>query len=73
MHEPESTAEEATKSRGITLESHAKSIVLKTKSKSETKFYLAVVSANERFSSKKFKANVKCKSLKFANAEDVFE
>lgn len=39
----------------------------------DTPFYLAVVSASQRFNSKEFKKLIKCKNIRFATQEEVLE
>ena len=41
--------------------------------KPDTPFYLAIVSAEKRFSSKDFKKLIGVKNTRFANAEEVLE
>ena len=76
-HAPVKTSQEAADVRGVTLESGAKAMILKDTGKKLTKentpFYLAVVSASQRFNSKTFKKLISCKNLRFANEQEVLE
>ena len=76
-HEPVRTSEEAAKVRGVSLASGAKAMILKDTGKKlameGVPFYLAVLSASNRFSSKQFKKIINCKSLRFATPEECFQ
>ena len=76
-HAPVKTSEEAAEVRGVSLASGAKAMVLKDTGKKlaleGVPFYLAVLSASTRFSSKAFKKMINCKSLRFATPEEVFQ
>ena len=69
-HKAVRTSEEAAEVRGVSLASGAKAMVLKDTGKKlaleGVPFYLAVLSASNRFSSKAFKKMINCKSLRFA-------
>ena len=74
-HKPVLTSEEAAAVRGVSVESGAKAMLLKDTGKKLTlegvPFYLAVLSASKRFSSKTFKKLINCKSIRFATPEEV--
>lgn len=76
-HAPVLTSQEAADIRGVSLASGAKAMILKDSGKKLTKpgtpCYLAIVSASKRFNSKEFKKLIKCKNVRFANAEEVYE
>ena len=76
-HAPVQTSQQAADIRGVSLESGAKAIILKDVGKKltlpDTPYYLAVVSASKRFSSKEFKKLIKVKNVRFATTEEVFE
>ena len=61
----------------MSLSSGAKAMLLKDCGKKLTlagvPFYLAILSASKRFSSKDFKKLINCKNIRFANTEEVFE
>jgi Ala-tRNA(Pro) deacylase len=69
-HNPVRSSEEAAEIRGVSLSSGAKAMVLKDTGKNlaleGVPFYLAILSASNRFSSKAFKKIINCKSLRFA-------
>lgn len=71
------TSEEAAQVRGVSLASGAKAMLLKDTGKKLTKegvaYYLAVMSAANRFSSKQFKKITSCKSIRFATPEEVHQ
>ena len=71
------TSQEAADVRGVSLSSGAKAMLLKdcgkTLKDSNFPFYLAVLSASRRFSSKDFKKLIKVKNIRFATTEEVFE
>jgi Ala-tRNA(Pro) deacylase len=71
------TSEEAAEIRGVSLASGAKAMVLKDTGKKlaleGVPFYLAVLSASNRFSLKAFKKMINCKSLRFATPQECFE
>lgn len=64
------TSEEAATVRGVSLASGAKAMLIKDSGKTLTlegvPFYLAVMSASTRFSSKQFKKIINCKNIRFA-------
>ena len=70
------TCEEASEVRGVSLDSGAKAMLLKDTGKKlateGVSYYLAVLSASKRFSSKQFKKIISCKSVRFATPEEVF-
>jgi Ala-tRNA(Pro) deacylase len=74
-HKAVHTSEEAAEVRGVSLDSGAKAMLLKDSGKKLTlegvPFYLAVMSASKRFSSKQFKKLINCKNIKFASPEEV--
>ena len=76
-HKPVLTSEEAAEVRGVALETGAKAMLLKDTGKKlaleGVPFYLAVLSASKRFSSKAFKKLINCKSLRFATPEEVWK
>lgn len=75
-HAPVLTSEEAAKVRNVSLDSGAKAIILKDSGKKlvleNAPFYLAILSASKKFSSKQFKKLINCKSIRFATPEEVF-
>ena len=75
-HEPVRTCEEAATVRGVSLESGAKAMLLKDSGKKLAKegveYYLAIMSASTRFSSKQFKKVCGCKNSRFATPEECF-
>jgi len=75
-HKPVLTSEEAAEVRGVPLETGAKAMLLKDTGKKlaleGVSFYLAVLAAHRRFSSKAFKKIINCKSLRFATPEEVW-
>lgn len=62
--------------RGVSLSSGAKAMLLKDCGKKLTlenvPYYLAVLSASRRFSSKDFKKLINVKNIRFASTEEVF-
>lgn len=76
-HKPVLTCEEAATVRGVNLASGAKAMLIKDVGKKlvleGVPYYLAVLSASTRFSSKAFKKLIKCKSIRFASPEEVFQ
>ena len=76
-HKAVMTCEEAAETRGASLASGAKAMLIKDCGKKLTiegvPFYLAVLSASNRFSSKQFKKVISCKNFKFASPQEVFE
>ena len=75
-HKPVLTSEEAAAVRGATLDSGSKAILLKDSSKKlvleGVPFYLAILSASKKFSSKQFKKIINCKNIRFATPEEVY-
>lgn len=75
-HKPVLTCEEAAEVRGVDLASGSKAMLLKDTGKKlaleGVPFYLAVLSASCKFSSKAFKKIINCKSIRFATPEEVF-
>ena len=63
--------------RGVSLASGAKAMLLKDCGKKLTlenvSFYLAVLSASKRFSSKEFKKLINVKNIRFATPEEVYQ
>ncbi len=70
------SSEEAAEVRGVSLDTGAKAMLLKDTGKKlaleGVPFYLAVLSASKRFSSKQFKKLISCKSVRFATPEEVY-
>ena len=75
-HEAVRTSEEAAAIRGVSLDSGAKAMLLKDSGKKLSndgvEFYLAVMSASNRFNSKQFKKITGCKKSRFASPEECF-
>ena len=67
-HEATRTSEESASVRGTSLASGAKAMLLKD----GVGFVLAVMSASRKLDSNKFKKLIKCKNLKFASEEEVW-
>lgn len=67
-HEPVYTSEQAAAVRGVDLAQGAKSLLLKTK---ESGFVLVVLPGDQRLDSKKLKAHLKSKSIRFATPDEV--
>lgn len=76
-HKAVLTCEEAAEVRGVSLDSGAKAMLIKDTGKKlvleNTPYYLAVLSASKKFSSKQFKKIISCKSIRFASPQEVFE
>lgn len=76
-HKPCLTSEESAQVRGVSLDSGAKALLIKDCGKKlacdGTYYYLAVMSASNRFSSKLFKHILGCKKIRFATADEVME
>jgi len=74
-HKPVLTCEEAAEVRGVPLASGAKAMLLKDTGKKLSRegveYYLAILSAANKFSSKQFKKTISCKSFRFATPEEV--
>jgi Ala-tRNA(Pro) deacylase len=74
-HKAVNTCEEAAETRGVSLESGAKAMLLKDSGKKLSRegveYYLAIMSASTRFSSKQFKKTINCKNFRFASPEEV--
>lgn len=68
-HQPTFTSEESAKARNEPLEVGAKAILMRT----DDHYTLFVISASRKIDSKKIKALVKCRSLRFATAEELLE
>ena len=66
-HDPVYTTEDAAKIPGLTLESGAKSMLLKTKNK----FILIVMSGSKKLDSKKLKKALGVKEIRFATPAEV--
>lgn len=75
-HAPVKTCEEAATVRGVSIESGAKAMLLKDSGKKLTRegveFYLAIMSASNKFNSKSFKKITGCKNSRFASPEECF-
>ena len=68
-HEPVFTSEQAAAVRGVALGSGAKALVVKA----GDRFVLLVVPADRKLDSKKARANLGVKALRFATKEEVLE
>ncbi len=68
-HEPVYTSEQAAKVRGMTLNSGAKSLLLKSKDR----FVLAVLAGSHKLDSKKLKKALKVKEIRFASPAEVMD
>ncbi len=66
-HEPVFTSEQAAKVRGLSLESGAKSLLLKA----DYSFYLVVLPGSKKIDSRKFKDVFGIKKFRFATPEEV--
>src|SRR6516162_605512 len=66
-HEPVFTSEQAAAVRGTALASGAKALVVKA----DERFVLLVVPADRKLDSKKARAGLACKALRFATREEV--
>ncbi|HUD08246.1 MAG TPA: YbaK/EbsC family protein [Candidatus Saccharimonadales bacterium] len=66
-HEPVFTSEQAAKVRGLSLDSGAKSLLLKA----DKNFILVVLPGSRKIDSKKLKTKLGVKNLHFASPEDV--
>jgi len=66
-HKPVYTSEQASKTRGISMNQGAKSLLLKC----ENNFVLVVLPGNRRLDSKKLKNILKIKKFRFASSEEV--
>ncbi len=69
VHQPVLTSQEAADVRGVSLDSGAKAMLIK----SGDRFLLAVMSASRKFGSKKFKKVAGVKNIKFASNEEVLQ
>ena len=69
-HEPVFTSEEAAAIRGVNMSQAAKSLLFKTK---ENNFVLVVLPGDKRADSRKLKACLGTKSIRFATPEEVEE
>jgi Ala-tRNA(Pro) deacylase len=68
-HEPVFTSEQAAKVRGLSLDSGAKSLLLKA----NDKYVLVVMSGSKRIDSKKLKTTLGTKKIRFATPAEVKE
>jgi Ala-tRNA(Pro) deacylase len=66
-HKPVYTSEQAAKVRGMSMESGAKSLLLKT----EKDFVLVILPGNKRLDSKLLKSYLSVKNIRFATPEEV--
>jgi len=66
-HEPVYTSEDAARVRGLSMESGAKSLLLKTKDN----FILVVISGSKKIDSKKLKMLLGVKEVRFATPDEV--
>jgi len=66
-HEPVFTSEQAARVRGLSLDSGAKSLLLKA----DNDFILVVLPGSRKINSKKLKTKLAVKNLRFAAPEDV--
>jgi len=75
IHAPVKTSQEAADVRGVKLGSGAKAMLIsdcgKKPARENTTWYLAVMAANKRLSSKKFKKAIGSRNIRFAALEDV--
>lgn len=69
QHSPTYTCEESAKARSESLESGAKAMVMKL----DDSYALFVLSAAKKLDSKKIKALMHCRSMRFASPEELFE
>ena len=76
-HKSVMTCEEAAEVRNVELKTGAKAMLIKDTGKKLSRegvqYYLAVLSAANRFSSKQFKKTISCKSFRFATPQEVHE
>jgi prolyl-tRNA editing enzyme YbaK/EbsC (Cys-tRNA(Pro) deacylase) len=71
-HEPVRTSEEAARTRtGYGLHQGAKAIVVRTKAGGDTRFLMLVFPADRKFDSKKAKAALSVKDIRFATPDEV--
>lgn len=71
-HEPVRTSEEASRTRtGYTLEQGAKALIVRVKTAGTSKHIMLVFPAHRRFDSKKVKAALQVKDIRFATEEEV--
>jgi Ala-tRNA(Pro) deacylase len=68
-HEPVYTSEQAAAVRGVPLASGAKALVVKI----DDRFVLFVVPADRKLDSKKVRASLKVKAIRFASKEEVLQ
>ncbi|RNA35931.1 hypothetical protein BpHYR1_007335 [Brachionus plicatilis] len=68
-HEPTYTSEESAKVRGEDLSIGGKAILMKV----DTDFYLFVLSAAKKLDSKKIKAHLKAKKIRFCTSQELFD
>lgn len=68
-HEPVFTSEQAAAVRGVSLSSGAKALIVKV----GERFAMLVVPADRKLDSKKARANLGVKSIRFASKEEVME
>jgi prolyl-tRNA editing enzyme YbaK/EbsC (Cys-tRNA(Pro) deacylase) len=69
QHEPTYTSEESAKARNEPLEIGAKAMVMKL----DETYAIFVLSAARKLDSKKIKTMMRCRSMRFANADELFE
>ncbi|MGL4539441.1 MAG: YbaK/EbsC family protein [Candidatus Rhabdochlamydia sp.] len=69
QHQPTFTCEESAKARDEPLEIGAKSMLMKL----DDTYALFVLSASKKLDSKKIKALIHCRSIRFATPEELFE
>lgn len=69
QHAPTLTSEESATARGESIDVGAKALVMKV----DDLYHLFVMSASKKIDSKKIKNHFKCKSLRFATQEELFE
>ncbi|MGD0284723.1 MAG: YbaK/EbsC family protein [Candidatus Saccharimonadales bacterium] len=68
-HEPVYTSEQAAKVRGLSIDTGAKSLLLKA----NDNYYLVVLSGSKKIDSKKFKMAIGIKKFRFATPDEVKE
>ena len=69
QHQPTYTSEESAKARNESIEIGAKAMVMRL----DDVYALFVLSADKKLDSKKIKALIPCRSMRFANPEELFE
>jgi len=76
-HKACKTSEESAQARGVSIDSGAKALLIKDCGKNSKQigipYYLAVMSASQKFASKEFKRIIGSKNIRFASADEVTE